>query len=154
MRAGDFLLNLSINVASVDLIAWCRDAGVLYLDACIEPWEGGYYDTTMSASQRSNYGLREEALALRRPGSAPTAVLTHGVNPGLASHFVKQALLDVAAVDRQWPTGAGRSGRLGVARAPAGHQDDPHRRAGHPGGGAVQAARRIRQHLVGGGIRR
>jgi homospermidine synthase len=26
----------------------------------------------------------------------PTAVLTHGVNPGLVSHFVKQALLDLA----------------------------------------------------------
>ena len=69
LRAGDFLLNLSINVASVDLIAWCRDAGVLYLDACIEPWAGGYYDTTKTASQRSNYGLREDALALRRPGA-------------------------------------------------------------------------------------
>jgi homospermidine synthase len=97
LRAGDFLLNLSINVASVDLIAWCRDAGVLYLDACIEPWEGGYYDTTVTASQRSNYGLREQALALRRAGGGPTAVLTHGVNPGLVSHFVKQALLDIAA---------------------------------------------------------
>ncbi len=97
LREGDFLLNLSINVASVDLIAWCQEAGVLYLDACIEPWEGGYYDTTLTASQRSNYGLREAAMALRRPGAAPTAVLTHGVNPGLVSHFVKQALLDVAA---------------------------------------------------------
>lgn len=97
LRAGDFLLNLSIGVSSVDLIAWCREAGVVYLDACIEPWEGGYYDTSLSASQRSNYGLREEALALRRPGGGPTAVLTHGVNPGLVSHFVKQALLDIAA---------------------------------------------------------
>jgi homospermidine synthase len=97
LRAGDFLLNLSINVASVDLIGWCQDAGVLYLDACIEPWEGGYYDTSMTPSQRSNYGLREEALALRRPDGGPTAVLTHGVNPGLVSHFVKQALLDIAA---------------------------------------------------------
>jgi homospermidine synthase len=102
LRAGDFLLNLSINVASVDLIEWCQRAGVLYLDACIEPWEGGYYDTALSASQRSNYGLREAALALRRPGGGPTAVLTHGVNPGLVSHFVKQALLDVAEA-----TGAG-----------------------------------------------
>jgi homospermidine synthase len=51
----------------------------------------------MTPSQRSNYGLREEALALRRPGGGPTAVLTHGVNPGLVSHFVKQALLDIAA---------------------------------------------------------
>lgn len=69
---------------------------MLYLDACIEPWAGGYYDTNLSASQRSNYGLRESALALRRPGRSPTAVLTHGVNPGLVSHFVKRALLDVA----------------------------------------------------------
>ncbi|MEZ5544874.1 MAG: saccharopine dehydrogenase NADP-binding domain-containing protein [Lysobacteraceae bacterium] len=42
---GDFLLNLSIGVSSLELIAWCREAGVIYLDACIEPWEGGYYDT-------------------------------------------------------------------------------------------------------------
>ena len=37
-------------------------------------------------------------MALRQTGSPrPTAVLTHGVNPGLVSHFVKQALLDLAA---------------------------------------------------------
>ena len=35
--------------------------------------------------------------APRRPARAgPTALLTHGANPGLVSHFVKQALLDVA----------------------------------------------------------
>lgn len=96
---GDFLLNLSINVGSVDLVAWCQRNGVCYLDACIEPWAGGYYDATLTPSQRSNYGLREAALALRQPAGrrAPTAVVTHGVNPGLVSHFVKQALLDVAA---------------------------------------------------------
>ncbi|MCK9993665.1 MAG: hypothetical protein Dbin4_02185, partial [Alphaproteobacteria bacterium] len=26
----------------------------------------------------------------------PTAVITHGANPGLVSHFVKQALLNIA----------------------------------------------------------
>jgi homospermidine synthase len=41
--------------------------------------------------------LREEALALRKDNvRAPTAVLTHGANPGLVSHFVKQALLNIA----------------------------------------------------------
>ena len=43
---------------------------------------------------------RERAGAARRRqsggNSGPTAVLTHGANPGLVSHFVKQALLDVA----------------------------------------------------------
>ena len=42
--------------------------------------------------------LREEALALRDTKQrAPTAVLTHGANPGLVSHLVKQALLNIAA---------------------------------------------------------
>jgi homospermidine synthase len=122
LRAGDFLLNLAINVASVELIAWCQEAGVLYLDACIEPWGGGYYDAELTLSQRSNYGLREEALALRRSDRpAPTAVLTHGVNPGLVSHFVKQALLDIAvatgldvAEPRERTAWAALAQRLGV----------------------------------------
>ena len=36
------------------------------------------------------------ALALREGHGPTTAVLTHGANPGLVSHFVKQALLDIA----------------------------------------------------------
>ena len=98
LDSGDFLLNVSVDVSSVALMELCAERGALYLDTCIEPWAGGYTDTTASASKRSNYALRESALELRsRLGvSAPTAILTHGANPGLVSHFVKQALLDVA----------------------------------------------------------
>ena len=98
LGAGDFLLNLSVEVASLALIELCWRCGALYLDTCIEPWAGGYTDTSRSVSQRSNYALREGALAFGRgKGRGPTAVLTHGANPGLASSFVKQALLDIAA---------------------------------------------------------
>jgi homospermidine synthase len=94
---GDFVLNLSVDVSSVALIEFCREVGALYLDTCIEPWAGGYTDASLSPSQRSNYALRESALALRKGGvKGPTAVVTHGANPGLVSHFVKQALLDIA----------------------------------------------------------
>lgn len=92
---GDFLLNLAVNVASVALIELCRERGALYLDACIEPWAGGYTDASLPLSARSNYALREQAKALHVPGG-PTAVLTHGANPGWVSHFVKQALIEVA----------------------------------------------------------
>ena len=69
----------------------------MYLDTCIEPWPGGYTDPNLSPSLRSNYALREAALTLRKKlGAGPTAVLTHGANPGLVSHFVKQALLNIA----------------------------------------------------------
>ncbi|EPY02546.1 homospermidine synthase [Magnetospirillum fulvum] len=94
---GDFLLNLSVDVSSVALVELCRDLGALYLDTCIEPWPGGYTDPSLSPSRRTNYALRETMLGLRRSGPASTALITHGANPGLVSHFVKQALLNVAA---------------------------------------------------------
>src|SRR5208282_1546838 len=92
---GDFLLNVSVEVSSIALIEFCRDKGALYLDTCIEPWPGGYTNPDLSPSLRSNYALREKAWALRATNPAgPTAVVTHGANPGLVSHFVKVALLD------------------------------------------------------------
>ncbi|MEO7773313.1 MAG: saccharopine dehydrogenase C-terminal domain-containing protein [Steroidobacteraceae bacterium] len=99
---GDFLLNLSVDVSSIALVKYCRDKGAMYLDTCIEPWPGGYTDPAVPAARRTNYALREEALALRTAGGAnnsraPTAVITHGANPGTVSHLVKQALINIAS---------------------------------------------------------
>src|SRR5215469_12919250 len=111
LSAGDFLLNVSVEVSSIALIEFCRGKGVLYLDTCIEPWPGGYTNPDLSPSLRSNYALREKALALRAASSGgPTAVLTHGANPGLVSHFVKMAMLDLAE-------------ELGVKAAPSGRNE-------------------------------
>ena len=97
LNAGDFLLNLSVDVSSVALIQLARERGALYLDTCIEPWAGGYTDPTATVDTRSNYTMRLQALALRGGAAkTPTAVLTHGANPGLVSHLVKQALLNIA----------------------------------------------------------
>jgi homospermidine synthase len=93
-----FLLNLSYDVSSIALIELCHELDVPYLDACIEPWAGGYYDSRLTPTERSNYGLREQALAVnaRANGRRPTCVVAHGVNPGLVSHFTKRALLAMA----------------------------------------------------------
>jgi homospermidine synthase len=94
---GDFLLNLSVDVSSIALIELARERGALYLDTCIEPWAGGYTDPGAPVESRSNYAMRLDALALRDGAAeAPTAVLTHGANPGLVSHLVKRALLNIA----------------------------------------------------------
>jgi homospermidine synthase len=119
---GDFLLNLSVDVSSVALIGLCRELGALYLDTCIEPWAGGYTDPSLTPSERSNYALRESALALGAGSAdAPTALLTHGANPGLVSHFVKVALLNIArdtGLEAEAPVGrdewATLAERLGV----------------------------------------
>jgi homospermidine synthase len=105
---GDFLLNLSVDVSSLALIRFCRKRGAFYLDTCNEPWPGRYDNPELTLSQRSNYALREEALAFRLDKrSGPTAVLTQGANPGLVSALTKQALMNMAAqthVDVEKPT--------------------------------------------------
>ena len=79
------------------MVRLARERGALYLDTCIEPWAGGYVDSKLTVETRSNYTMRLEALALRDEAErAPTAVLTHGANPGLVSHLAKQALLNIA----------------------------------------------------------
>ena len=91
-----FLVNLSVDVASFQLISLCHEAGALYLDTCIEPWAGQYTDSRIDLQHRTNYSLRDRALAKKRLlRDGPTAVIAHGANPGLVSHFVKQALLNL-----------------------------------------------------------
>lgn len=98
--SGDFLVNVSVDVSSTALIEYCQKNGILYVDTVVEPWLGFYTDPSLSVANRSNYALREEALKLRAlsiDGPRATAVIAHGANPGLVSHFVKQALLNIAA---------------------------------------------------------
>lgn len=119
LAAGDFLLNLSVEVGSTQLIEHCLRQGILYLDTCIEPWPGRTEDRSLPATQRSNYMLREEALALR--GEWPegaTALVTMGANPGLASVFVKDALLTLARdLDVASPKPGNRDGWARLAQA-------------------------------------
>ncbi len=92
---GDILINCSVDVSSIALIGLCQARGALYIDTCIEPWAGGYTDPSAPPDARTNYAMREAALALKRPGR-PTAVITHGANPGMISHLLKEALLNIA----------------------------------------------------------
>ena len=93
-----FCVNLSVDTSSVEILALCRELGVLYVDTVIEPWPGFYDNPDLSMAGRTNFALRQTLLAERaaRPGGT-TAVSACGANPGMVSWFVKQALLDVAA---------------------------------------------------------
>jgi homospermidine synthase len=91
------IVNLSVDTSSADLMELCKDIDAFYIDTVCEPWPGLYTNAKASLSARSNYGLREGVLDVRRrrPGGV-TAVSCCGANPGMVSWFVKQALLDVA----------------------------------------------------------
>jgi len=97
-KKGDIILNLSVEVDSLEVVKWGQKNGVMYLDTCIEPWANYYDNTEIPEEQRTNYYLRHRALEARKsfPKNGPSALVTHGANPGLITHFIKQALLDVA----------------------------------------------------------
>jgi len=97
LKEGDFLLNLSVDVSSPDLIVWCQKHGVLYVDTSTERWPGFSTDASLSIVDRTNYTEREQFVELKKKHvNGLTAVVNHGANPGLISHFLKAALLDIA----------------------------------------------------------
>jgi homospermidine synthase len=91
-----FCVNLSVDTSSLDLMKYCREMGVLYIDTVVEPWEGFYFETENNAD-RTNYALRQKVRdeAAANPGGT-TAVSCCGANPGMVSWFVKEALLTLA----------------------------------------------------------
>jgi homospermidine synthase len=93
---GGFCVNVSVDVSSLDVMKFCREIGVLYIDTVVEPWAGFYFETADNAA-RTNYALREAVREEKRrnPGG-PTAVSCCGANPGMVSWFVKEALLTLA----------------------------------------------------------
>ncbi len=107
LKPGDLLLNMSVDVSSLDLVRFCAEVGALYVDTSIEPWPGVFDNPMLELHERTNYAIREKMLALARElgPDSPTAVVDHGANPGMVSHFVKRALLEL---DRELRDGQAR----------------------------------------------
>ena len=96
---GDLLLDLAWNIDNPTILQWCRDHGVRYLNTSVELWDP--YDA-LTETHPLDRSLYVRHMALRRMMSnwphnkGATAVLEHGANPGLVSHWVKQALTEIA----------------------------------------------------------
>jgi len=92
---GDLLLNLAWNIDAGVIIGWCQAHGVMYLDTSVEEWDP--YREVERPQERTLYhrhmALREQAASW--PAKGPTAVVEHGANPGLVSHWVKRALVEI-----------------------------------------------------------
>lgn len=93
---GGLIVDLAWNIGANDIIEWCHDHNVLYINTSVELWDPVKGIFTKSPFEKSLYWRQMELRELSRGWkNAPTAVIEHGANPGLISHFVKQALLDI-----------------------------------------------------------
>lgn len=97
---GDVIVDLSWNVDTVTMLDWCRSHGVRFLNASVEQWDPYATGENRMPREKTLYARQMAIRAMiTRWGDnhGPTAVLDHGANPGLVSHFTKLALADIAA---------------------------------------------------------
>ena len=100
LAAGDLLIDLSWNIDSLVMLEWCRDHGVHYLNTSLEVWDP-FSETKRVDPRRYTLYSRQMRLLemIHRWGenNGSSAVIDHGANPGLVSHFTKKALIDIAS---------------------------------------------------------
>lgn len=99
LGSGDIVVNLSANIDCIEIVGWCQNNGVLYVDSSLENWPGEHQDEHWPVIERTLYGTHQMIRDQNQDewaDNGPTAIVTHGANPGLVSHFTKAALLRVA----------------------------------------------------------
>jgi homospermidine synthase len=121
LSVGDLLVDLAWNIDTATILDWCHDRGVLYLNTAVELWDPYGHPPETHPNELTlaarHLRLRRLSGGWREPG--PTAVVEHGANPGLISHFTKQALLDIAeaCLDDRLVSGAAAERVAGHAAA-------------------------------------
>ncbi|SDG16433.1 homospermidine synthase [Methanolobus vulcani] len=97
MDNDGLIIDLSWNIDAIDIITWCHEHNVLYVNTSVEVWDPTEDFLNRSLLEKSLYLRQMKLLELSRDWKdAPTAVVDHGANPGLITHFVKQGILDIA----------------------------------------------------------
>ena len=89
VSAGDCVINLTAGICSRALATYCLANGVSYLDTSIETWSM----TSDRNKSTSIFDTRKRLLAMQNvlPRRA-TAIVSHGANPGLVTHFAKRCI--------------------------------------------------------------
>ncbi|MFM8618556.1 MAG: homospermidine synthase [Opitutaceae bacterium] len=94
---GDLIIDLAWNIDACEILQWCHDHGVKYINTSTELWDPYSHGPNQHPTEKTLYwrhmNLRRMISRWSEPG--PTAVIEHGANPGLISHFVKQGLIDI-----------------------------------------------------------
>ena len=99
---GDVIIDLSWNVETLDMLRWCADHHVRFINTSVEEWDPYGGAENKSPYERSLYSRQMRIRLLKaelasRGGPIATSIMDHGANPGLVNHFTKRALLEIAA---------------------------------------------------------
>ena len=98
VSSGDIIIDLAWYIDCCEILQWCYDHNVGYVNTSIEEW--------LPSKRLENRTIQERTLYFRHMAirnmikkwnkKGPSMVVEHGANPGLVSHFTKLALRDIA----------------------------------------------------------
>lgn len=96
--SGDLIVDLAWNIDCAELLQWCHEHNVLYINTSVEEWDPYSGAAEDPPTERTLYARHMNLRHMLKawPEKGATAVLDHGANPGLVSHFVKEAIVDIA----------------------------------------------------------
>src|SRR3989339_958822 len=97
--SGDLIIDLAWNIECMAILDFCRENNILYVNTSIEEWDpykdGRRNDPTKYTLYARHMELRKKIKSWGE-NNGTTAVVDHGANPGLVSHFTKKALIEIA----------------------------------------------------------
>ncbi|MBI1977120.1 MAG: homospermidine synthase [Candidatus Omnitrophica bacterium] len=98
VQSGDLIIDLAYDIDCCAILQWCYDHNVRYINTSVElwhPYQGaeGKHPTELTLYAR-HMAMRK--VIAKWPSKGPTIIMDHGANPGLVSHFTKQALIEIA----------------------------------------------------------
>jgi len=97
VSVGGLLIDLAWNINCNDILTWCHDNKVLYVNTSIEEWDpyaGIHNKSPFKKSLYYRHMLLRDMLS-KWHNDSTTAVVDHGANPGLISHFTKKGIVDI-----------------------------------------------------------
>ncbi len=98
VSAGGLIIDLAWNIETREVLEWCHQNKVLYVNTSVEEWDP-YSDIDKKSPFEKSLYYKQMAIrkvARKWKTGAVTAVVDHGANPGLISHFTKKGILDIA----------------------------------------------------------
>jgi homospermidine synthase len=88
------VIDLAWNIGANDIIGCCHKHNLLYVNTSVELWDPNSPKTVFDKTlYKRHMSLREMSKDWK---DSTTAIIEHGANPGLISHFTKQALIDIS----------------------------------------------------------
>ena len=97
LAPGGLLIDLAWNIDCCEIVQWCHEHEVLYVNTSVEVWDSYGERFTAAPVEKSLYSRQMKLRELTKDWkNATTFIVDHGANPGLISHFAKQGLVDIA----------------------------------------------------------